>query len=175
MHIVLGVLAAIAGIIFYISWAARSASDLADSANELGNLPRKLRYRKKAGKQGLDLVNGPVEAATVLMIAVARMDRLGRVTDTQSREIAEALVSDMQLERAYAEDLIVQMRSLSQHLNQPDSTLFPMIRILQQTIGRDDAKDLAAMLKRVAAVEGQIEPDQSSFIRRYEDRMGLLG
>lgn len=175
MHIILGILGTIAAVLFYMSRISKSAGDLADAANEIGNLPRKLRYRKKEGKQGLDLVEEPIEAATVLMISVARLDKLGRVSDTQARAIANELIGNMQLDRDYAEDLIVQMRSLSQYLTQPESTLFPMVKVLQGVISKDDAEDLAQMLERIARIDSPIESDQTEFIRRFQDRMGLLG
>ena len=175
MHIVLAVLGAIAAILFYMNRISKSAGDLVDTANEIGNLPRKLRYRKKAGKRGLDLVSNPIEAATVLMISVARLDRLGRVSDAQAGAMAEELSAHMQLEPDYAEDLIIQMQSLSGHLVQPESTLFPMISLLQNNISQEDAKDLAGMMKRIASVDSPIAADQADFIRRYKDRMGLLG
>lgn len=175
MHIVIGILATIAGIIFYLNRISRSAGDLVDTANEIGNLPRRLRYRKKAGKQGLDLVETPIEAATVLMISIARMDRLGRVSDSQCQAITSELIKNMQIGRDYADDLIIQMRSLSQYLNQPDSALFPMVKLLQNDISRDDAKVLSGMMGRIAATDEPMSPDQKDFIRRFEDRMGLLG
>lgn len=175
MHIILGILAAIASLMFYLKWAAKGANEAIDVANEVRNLPRKMKYRKKAGKRGLDLVEGPIEAATILMISIARMDDLGRVSETQSREISNALVDEMQLDREYADDLIVQMRSLSQYLTQPDSTLFPMIKILQNSIGKDDARELSVMLRRIAGVDSPIDADQDNFVRRFEERMGLMG
>lgn len=175
MHIVIGILATIAGVLFYLSRISKSAGDLADAANEIGNLPRKLRHRKKAGKRGLDLIEDPIEAASVLMISVARMDRLGRVSDTQSKAIASELIRNMQLDRDYAEDLIIQMRSITQYLNQPDSTLFPMVNILRGRIDKKDAQDLVAMLQRIAETEEPISADQKDFIHRFQDRMGLLG
>lgn len=79
----------------------------------------------------------------------------------------------MQLYREYADDLVVQMRSLSQHLTLPDSTLFPMIKILQNEISKNDAQDLSTMLRRIASIENPINLDQDSFVRRFEERMGL--
>ena len=136
-------------------------------------LPRKMRYRKKAGKKGLALVESPVEAACILMISVARMAPLGRISETQSEAISNELVDNMQLGRDYADDLIIQMRSLSQYLNQPDSTLFPMLKVLQDNIAVDDAKELAGMMTRVGTIDTEISADQQGFIRRYEERMGL--
>lgn len=174
MHIVIGILGTIAAIIFYLSRISRGASDLADAANELGNLPRKLRYRRKAGKKGLDLIEEPVEAACILMISVARMSPLGRISDEQSKAISDELVKHMYLERSYANDLIIQLRSLSQYLSQADSTLFPMLKILQGKIATNEAKDLADMMRRIGSIDSPISAEQTNFIRRFKERMGIL-
>jgi uncharacterized tellurite resistance protein B-like protein len=173
MHILIGILATVAAIIFYLSRISRGASDIADAANEISNLPRKMRYRKKAGKRGLDLVTNPVEAATVLMISVARLDKLGRVSEAQTQAIRDELVEHAQLEPDYAEDLIINMRSLSQYLTQPESTLFPMIKVLQNNVSKSDAGDLAQMLRTISSVDSPIDDSQENFVRRYEERMGL--
>ncbi len=39
MHVILGILAAVAGILFYASRISRGASEITDVANEIGNLP----------------------------------------------------------------------------------------------------------------------------------------
>jgi len=174
MHIIIGILATLAAIIFYMSRISKGATDLVDAANEISNIPRKLRYRKKAGQKGLELVYEPVEAATVLMISVARLDKLGRVSDTQSDAIRDELVEHMQLDASYAEDLTINMRSISQYLTQPESTLFPMIKVLQNSISTSDATDLVQMMTRIGNHDGAINLDQKDFIRRFQDRMGLL-
>lgn len=103
------------------------------------------------------------------------MDKFGRVTDTQSKAMARELYDNMHLNIEDAKDMIVQMRSLTQYLNQPDSTLFPMIDILQKMISKQDARELADMMRRIGEIESPIDTAQMDFIRRFEDRMGLLG
>ncbi len=173
MHILFAVLGALATLLFLLSRIGKGASDLADTAQELSNLPRKLRHRRNAGKQGLDLIETPVEAATVLMIAVARMDGLGRVSDTQAERIAEQLSEHMQLSPEDAEGYVVQLRSLSGYLKQADSALFPMIDVLQKSVSKDEARELASMLVRTAETDDPPNNEQLGFVRRFEERMGL--
>ena len=173
MHYIIATLAAIAALAYWFNRASRGANEIADAANTLQNLPRKMRYRQKAGKRGLDLVEDPVEAATVLMIAIARSDGAGRVSETQNEAIARQLQSHMQMDADIAEDMVLQMRSLTQYLTQPDSMLFPMVDILLTAISRDDARDLAAMMGHIAEIDNPANGDQISLIRRFEERMGL--
>lgn len=173
MHIIISIFVAIGAILFWLSRASRNMGDIAEAAQELSNLPRKMRYRKQAGKRGLDLVQDPVEAATVLMISVARMDGLSRVTDSQVSAIADQLKTHMQIDEDEATDIITQMRSLTQYLKQSDSTLFPMVDFLRGKIDRQDALDLSAMLQDIAVTENPINSDQKNFIRSFEERLGI--
>ncbi len=173
MHVIISIFVAIGAILFWLSRASRNAADIAEAAQEIGNIPRKMRYRKKAGKQGLALVENPVEAAAVLMISIARMDELGRISDTQTAAIAGQLETHMQIARTDAQDMVVQMRSLSQYLNQAESTLYPMVDLLRNKISRDEAAELSAMLQDIAVTETPINQDQINFIRRFEERMGI--
>jgi len=173
MHILVAVLGALATVLFLLSRIGKGASDLAETAQELSNLPRRLRHRRKAGKQGLDLIENPVEAATVLMIAVARMDGLGRVSDTQASHIAKQLSEHMQLSPEDADGYVVQLRSLSGYLKQADSALFPMVDLLQTFVTKEEARDLSTMLVSVAESDDPPNPEQLNFIRRFEERMGL--
>ncbi len=180
MHLILGILGTAAAIIFFLSRMSagarevgRGAQDLADAANTLANLPRKLRYRKESGKRGLDLVEGPVEAATVLMIAMGRMDGMGQVSEAQKRKIEEQLIDQMQLSPEDAEDYFIQLGSLTADLKQPDTALFPMIDILRKTIERQEAQQLSLMLQVVGETDGPLNRDQESLIQRFDDRMGI--
>lgn len=173
MHIIIAILGALATVLFLLSRIGKGASDLADTAQELGNLPRKLRHRRQAGKQGLDLIENPVEAATVLMISIARMDGISRVSDTQADAIARQLTDHMQLGADDADGYVVQLRSLSGYLKQADSALFPMVDLLRKTISKDDARDLVGMMAAIAETDSPVNPEQQNFIRRFEERMGL--
>jgi len=181
MHIILGILGTLAAIMFAISrfsanarQLGKGAQDLGDAAQTLSNLPRKMRHRRKAGKEGLDLVETPVEAATVLMIAVARMDGMGRVSDTQVRKIESQLVDNMQLNPEDASDYVVQFRSLTSHLKQPDSALYPMVDLLRKTIGREEARQLSIMVQIVGETDDGLNSDQENLIRRFDERMGIM-
>jgi len=180
MHIILGLLGTLAAIIFAINRfntnaraLGKGAQDLADAAQTLSNLPRKMRYRKKAGKRDLDLVEGPVEAATVLMIAISRMDGTGKISDGQNANIVRQLTENMQLSPNDADDYILQLGSLTADLKQADSALFPMLDILRQSVNADEARQLSSMLVNVAETDSLPNTEQLNFIRRFEDRMGL--
>ena len=174
MHILALIIGTALGVIFWLTRASRGASEVADAAQTLANLPRRRRHAKAVNRRGLDLVESPMEAATVLMLAVSRMSEDRRLSTDERAEIESLLIREMTLERDDADGLVRQMDIAQTEVTLPESTLFPMVDILREAIDKSDARRLAAMLESVAAVHGQT-PEQAEFIRRYSERMGLLG
>jgi len=174
MHIILVIAGAIAGVLFWMSRVSRSASEIADAANTLANIPRRRRFSIKFNKSGYDLVETPIEAATVMMIAAARMSHEKRVTKPAEIEIIRQLNENMQLSEDDADALYRQMHSLTYDITLPESALFPMVEILKKDIDRDEANSLALMMESVARLDTTANHEQSEFIRRFRERMGLL-
>ena len=173
MHII-GIMIAIASLIFWISRASRGVGDIADAANTVANLPRRRRFSKKYNKSGYDLVETPVEAAAVMMIAVARMSDEKRVTEPAETEIIKQLSMNMGLDTDDADGLYRQMHSLTYDITLPESALFPMVTILKSGIDRDEAEGLTDMMESVARLKEKATSEQTEFIRRFRERMGLM-
>lgn len=173
MHII-GILTTIAIAVFWISRAIRGSRDITDAARGLKNRSRQSKFRKLHGKSGYDLVQTPVEAATVLMIATARMDTLRAVSQAEIAAITLQLEQHMQLESDTADGIYRQMYNLTHDITLPETTLFPMVDILKNSIDRDDALALAQMMDRVARCESSATAEQLEFIRRFKERMNLL-
>lgn len=173
MHII-GILIAVASLIYWVSRASRGVGDIADAANTVANLPRRRRFSKKYNQSGFDLVETPIEAATVMMISAARMSEDKRVTERAEQEIVKQLTQNMQLSEDDADGVYRQMHSLTYDITLPESALFPMIDILKSQIDRDEAKELALMMEATARLNGTVNAEQGEFIRRFRERMGLL-
>ena len=174
MHII-GILVAIAGLVFWLARAARGVQDIADAANTVANLPRKRRFQKAARQSGYDLVETPIEAATILMIATARMSEDRRISELNEYEIVNQLHLNMQLEKDDADGIYRQMNSLIYDVVLPENALFPMVNILKNQIDRREAESLAQMMEAVAGSNVKINAEQKEFIRRFRERMNLLG
>ena len=173
MHII-GILVAIATLIYWVSRASRGVGDIADAANTVANLPRRRRFSKKYNQSGFDLVETPVEAATVMMISAARMSEDKRVTERAEQEIVKQLTQNMQLSQEDADSVYRQMHSLTYDITLPESALFPMSDILKSQIDRNEAEELAMMMEATARLDGTVNAEQGEFIRRFRERMGLL-
>lgn len=173
MHIIIGLLVTAATIFWWISRFSRNAGDVIDAAETVANMPRRLRHKKAVNRKGLKLVETPVEAATVLMLAISRMANDRRLSETERAQIETELVDHMALEGDQADGLIRQMEMVHHEVTLPETTLFPMVDILKASVDREDARQLARMLSRVADTDGRTA-EQIEFIRRYQERMGLL-
>jgi len=97
-----------------------------------------------------------------------------RVTEPAETEIIKQLTENMQLSEDDADGLYRQMYSLTYDITLPESALFPMAEILKRDINKDEAKGLALMMESVARLDSTANNEQSEFIRRFRERMGLL-
>ncbi len=177
MHII-GIIIAIATAIFWVSRAARGARDVADAANTLRNMPRRMHFKNEAGKRGLDLIDTPMEAATILMVSIAKLSDYaaahdGLLSGSSTSRIITTLKSYMRISAVEADELLTQMRWTVKDLTQPDTALAPMTNILSGAINRAEADDLSDMLRKISHADGDPNPEQRAFIARVRERLGL--
>lgn len=173
MGAVIAVLTGLAMLIFWLGRAAQGARHIGDAAQEISDLPRKMRFKKKSGRSGLALITDSREAACVLMIGVARSSGAGTVTEAESKIIADLLVSNMGWPQADAPDFVDSLRWLTRDINQPGSVLRPMTKFLTGKVNGNEAEDLAHMLTEVAITGSAATDKQTHFIYQYRQMMGL--
>lgn len=179
MHII-GLIIAIATAIYWVSKAARGAKDIADVASTFRNMPRRSRFKNRASKRGIELIDDPMDAATILMVSVARLsdysqENDGLLSDAAQARIISTLVKYMRISKREADELLTQMRWTTKNFVQPDSALVPMTNILAASINHADAEDLSDMLRKVSHADNAANTEQKSFINRFRDRIGLSG
>ena len=180
MHI-LAIILGLLGAGFW--WAMRISANrknIGDAANmargaviQAKNLPRQRRFRKAHNKAGFELVETAVEAATVLMIMIARAGSSRRIDDKEREVIEAQLVANMQLSADDADGMVRQWDSLTHDIVLPGSSITPMSKVLREFIDRDDARDLADMLAQVAAAETETDIDQEEFLRAFREGFDL--
>jgi len=173
MHFVIGVLIAIASLIYWLGMASRGAREIGSLASDVKNMPRRRRFQKNASKEALDIIEDPVDAAVILMIAVARSDGGGRVSAEEDAMICTLLQETMQWPKDEAANLLLQLKALTSHVILQDTLLFRMIDVLRGQISPDESAELAAMMEQVAQCEGPASLDQTDIIRRFKERMGI--
>ena len=180
MHILVIILG-ILGTAFW--WAMRlgaNRKNISDAAHmargaaiQAKNMPRKRRFKKAHNKNGFDLVETSVEAATVLMIMIARTGESRRIDEAERATIEALLVTNMQMSEDEADGTVRQMDSLTHDIVLPESAITPMTKVLREFIGRDEARDLADMLMQVASADTPPDINQTEFLRRFREGFDL--
>lgn len=173
MHFAIGILIAAASLVYWLGMASKGAREISSTASGLANLPRRRRFQKKASQSALELIEDPVEAATIAMIAVARSDGNKQVSDTEAEVIKHLLSTHMDLRLGQAEDLLIQSEAMTQQIALQDTLMMAMIDVLRGAINTDEAASLADMLNEVALADGPMSVDQKEMIRRFKERLGV--
>jgi len=174
MHIILGLISllGIIGLVVHrINMASEGARHLADLAGEAANLPRKMRFKSKAGKKGLAIVDDPREAATILMLGVARC--AGEVSVEQKTAIRSEIMQNFQFNEEEAEELLAHASWVSSDLPDAESAINRMMDLIAQTMNQEDMGTLLNMLKAIASAEGEPRPVQKVYISNCRARVGL--
>ena len=173
MHILIAILGLAAGAFWYFRVFSQGASEVADAANTLANIPRRRRFAKAARTEGYALLDTPTEAATALLVSLAKLGRARAVTDAEKARILHTLTRFMQQEPDEADDLLTQVESLLYTRIQHMDAVAPCVRILHPALERGLAEGLADEMEALAAADGGATTDQSRFIANYRERMGL--
>lgn len=179
MHFI-GLIIAVATAIFWVGRAARSAKDIADVASSFRNMPRRNRFKNRASKRDVELIDDPIDAATVLMVCVARLSdhaqaHDGLLSEAAQSRILSVLAKYMELSQREADELLTQMLWTTKNFVQADTALVPMTNILAKGINHADAEDLSDMLRKISHADNAPNIEQKNFIERFRDRIGLNG
>lgn len=155
MHILLGLIAIIGGIVFWI-WRIRNAATVArevvDVAGDVQAAVRRFGYRRHADKHPLDVVEDPRLAAAGILAAIAKMD--GDYTREQIMTIQNECARVFEATPKDAEDFASYGRWLAQQLSNPDEVVRRLSRGLSGTLGPAERAQFLEMVERVAVVEG---------------------
>ena len=151
MHILIIFLGFVGTALFWALRLNANKQNLNDAARTLHgaavqakNMPRQRRFKKAHNARDFDLVEDAREAATVLMIMVARAGQMKGISPAERATIEGLLVADMDLNADDADGLARQMESIVHDVTLPETALSPMNAILHGSVDRDTAADLAS-------------------------------
>jgi len=155
MHIVLAVLAAAAGIGFWI-WrahmAARAASDLLETADDIRAAVRRFGFNRKSKGSPLDGIEDARLAAAGILAAFANMD--GGLGRAEVAAIAEECRRAFHAEATEAEQIGAYGRWLVQQSANMDETVRRLARNLDTKLTGAEKEQLFGMIERVASIDG---------------------
>lgn len=174
MHIlmmVLGVLSTIGVIIWRIQAASHAAREISDFAKGAAGLPRRMAFRRRAGKAGMQLVNDPREAAVILMLEIARAR--GEVTIGQKQRIQEIIVEQFEFDQAEADEILTQAAWVSAPDAGTDRLIRQMVKIILRDVSGEDVVELDDMLIQVSEAEGQPTRVQLGVLQSFRRMAGV--
>ncbi len=175
MAILLAILGAVGGAIFWlwrIQQAAHMARDLADAAEGLANLPRKMRFRHKAGKQGIDHIDDPREAAAALIYGAAKC--AGEVSSEQKSAIEADMIALFEIDAEFAAELLARAAWHVSTLIDPLNAVNKLTDKLANQVDRAAMTDLAGLIEKAVDRCGSPLPDQVQYMSKFKRRAGLV-
>lgn len=172
MHIILAILGglgAVGVILWRISIGLQAAREIGDAAQGVANLPRKMRFESRARRQGVANITDPREAATYLMLAVARA--AGEVTASQKAAARDQIARRFEMCESDADELLTHVAWMTSQTALADSAVDRMTRLLSERLTPKEAAELEAMLEAVASADGAPSAGQLEVIERVRARL----
>ena len=177
MHIFLGligILVAVGVWIWRLQMAKRGLDAAAEVAQTVANAPRRFAFRYRAGKGGLDLIDDPREAASIMLVLVA-LARGGELSPRQT-EVIEAEIRDhFRISAAEAEELATHAAWVARTCPPAAEAMRTLSRKIMNApqLGPKEVVDLDAMLVAVSEAEGLPSREQLALLQVYRDLAGL--
>lgn len=160
MHIVLGVLSAVGGVIWALVALQRSGFNPASLNPFLWY--RRHQWRKKYGTHPLFSLDDPMDVAAVLVLGTAKCE--GVISSGQKQAILDIFQSEFRLDANAAADLLL----ASSHLIRDEIYLVDNLqKLLARSSGRftgDQAASLLSMMQQVARHDSPVNDEQHKLI-----------
>jgi uncharacterized tellurite resistance protein B-like protein len=173
MHIILGILAVLGAIAYFIIRANQvnqASREILETAVDAKALMRSSRWRRKAKTDPVRSVSDPRLAASAMMCAMAQSE--GGLTERQQAEILALITRHFQLDGQAAEEMFAQGRWLASDVKELSSFLHRLAPVIADHCAEQERRELAEMLRTVAAVEGAPSDIQEDAIRNLQYRLG---
>lgn len=159
-------------LLWRIQQASHAAGEIADAAEGLANLPRKMRFKHKAGKQGVDVIDDPREAAAALIYGAAKC--AGEVNADQKAAIEADMARLFEIDGEFAHELLARAAWHLNVLNDPLNGVNKLTDTLAKSVDKAALADLGGLIS--AAVERceDQSPDQKLYLDKFKRRAGLI-
>ncbi len=165
MHIVIGVITALAGLIWAFVALQRAGIDL----NALNPFlwHRRALWRKKVGDKPIYTLASPMEVAALLLLGIAKCE--GEISAQQKKAIIGIFENEFHLDHDEAADLML----ASAHLLRNEIYLVDHLdRILAKSAADFSASQSASLLQlmqQVAVIESPVNEEQRKLMQALED------
>lgn len=177
MHVIFAAFAILVAVgvwTWRLRMARRGLDELSEVARTVANAPRRLAFKWRAGKGGVDLVEDPREAAAIMMMMVA-LGRGAPLSPTQADTIEDEIRVHFNFTVAEAEDLAAHAAWVAGSQLPGEEQMRRLSRLIVNTaqLGPKEIVDLDSMLVVVSEAEGLPTRTQLALLQIYRDMAGL--
>lgn len=167
MHIILGLLSLVASVLWIVYlWQGLRGRSCGTNMRPAGQW-----IKPKKFADPLRLVNDPMEAAMLLMLAITASR--GILTTGQRDAITGMAEKTFQLTPSQAEELYISSSHLLNQAPYPDKILKNMGEIISRSCSAAEKAECVAMLEAAAAAEGAPSDAQRAQIGQVKRILGL--
>ncbi len=166
----LGILGAGAFWYYRMKNVGRAAGEIVDVAQTAHGAWRRRQFRKKAEGSVITAIDDPITGAAVMMVSVC----LERGPMTAATE--EAIQSEMRDVMGLAKPLetFTFAKWAADQVMDANDVSRKLAKLWIDRLGVEERFDLVEMVGRVAAIEGEILPQQRIAIQKLKERLALL-
>ena len=165
MHIVIGIITALAGLIWAFVALQRAGIDL----NALNPFlwHRRAQWKKKYGDKPIYTLGSPMEVAALLLLGIAKCE--GEISAQQKKTIIDIFENEFHLSQDEAADLML----ASAHLLRNEIYLVDHLdKILAKSaadFSPSQSASLLQLMQQVAVIESPVNQEQRKLMQAVED------
>ena len=172
MHILMAI-AGILGIAGVWYWRFKAAKETADEVTDMAGRAwgkwKRYKFRKKAEASPVEAVDDPVAAAVIMMMAIASEEH--PLTPAAETAIRDEVVKSMGI--ADPTELMVFGKWVASHVEDANNVSLRYAKLWVRDLSADERGDLVKMVRRVAAIDGEVTARQQHKITKLVERLGL--
>lgn len=160
MHILIGIITAVAGLL----WALNS---LQQSGFRLSSLNpfhwhRKNQWKKQYAQNPLYRLDNPMDAAASVLLGIAKLE--GEISREHKTEILQIFCSEFKLDNKQAADLFASTSYLLQSENNFIKNIDKVLSPSRDQFSTEQADSTLELLIRIAKIESDISAEQYELI-----------
>ena len=162
MHILIGLLTAIAGAFFAFKYFMDAASEGREAVRDVRGAFRRGKWSKQIDKRLVENLEDPREAAAVLLYQVASYD--GAVTEPQKARIVAVMRETFEADAETGEGLYAFARMAVGEINDAANSLKKILRPVMERCTDEEKASVVTMMRTVGEVEGDLNDTQRRLI-----------
>jgi uncharacterized tellurite resistance protein B-like protein len=160
MHIIIGIISALAGLFWALNSLERSGFRLS-SLNPF-HWHRRNQWKKQNQASPLYLLDNPMDAAAAMMLGIAKLE--GEISREHKNEILNIFSKEFNLDSKKAKELLASTSYLLQSENNFIMNIGKVLSASKDKYSPEQAESTIALMTRIAKIESDISPEQSELL-----------